>query len=197
MGPLSSHYAHGALIFARCRYLEWVDAKGGMGNQLGGLSGALLLAACTGRRISVASRTPASVASWLWSPGSGFFEEPFKHFRAQKTRRARRRLEEELPHPPTDRPRSGGQLGPRRVRADRGNATVERGGGGEQGKDLRGLLAKGKNDSPSSHSFKDFLAAAARFAAGQRASGAGGSAGSGAQTVSVTVHHTDVPNALR
>ena len=35
------------------KYLQWVDQKGGMGNQLQSLAGGLILAACTGRRIQV------------------------------------------------------------------------------------------------------------------------------------------------
>ena len=65
-----------------------MDAKGGMGNQLQAMAGALVAAACTGRRVSVAMHTEGSVANWLWHPTRGFFKEPFEHFQA--TRRVRR-----------------------------------------------------------------------------------------------------------
>jgi len=110
------------------KWLHFIDAKGGMGNQLQGLSVALVryltkdlyfecrdphsvekrtffsfffhfhfysphkqckvVAACTGRRISVGSRSTGSIASWLWGD---YFEDPLPGWHNSKRRRMRTR----------------------------------------------------------------------------------------------------------
>lgn len=55
------------------RKLTWYDTKGGMGNQLGGVSGALILGACSGRKIQLGIRSTSSVSRWLWRD---YFEMP-------------------------------------------------------------------------------------------------------------------------
>lgn len=50
----------------RSKTLYWVDGHGGLGNQLGGLAGALIIAGCTGRRVKAGPRVQQSAANWLW-----------------------------------------------------------------------------------------------------------------------------------
>jgi hypothetical protein len=63
------------------RTLTWYDRLGVLGNQLGGLSGALILGACTGRRVQLGNRNRDSVSRWLWKD---YFEEPFPDWIARK-----------------------------------------------------------------------------------------------------------------
>lgn len=61
------------------KYLSFHDGKGGMGNQVLGLAGALILGASTGRRVVVEKQSsePGAVARWLWDD---YFEPPFKQW---------------------------------------------------------------------------------------------------------------------
>lgn len=56
------------------KYLRFIDSKGGMGNQLQALAGALIAAACTGRRVGLGVKNEGSVSNWLWDD---FFDPPF------------------------------------------------------------------------------------------------------------------------
>jgi len=57
--------------------LTWYDSYGGLGNQLGGLSGALIMGACTGRRVQLGERQVNSISRWLWHD---YFKLPFRNW---------------------------------------------------------------------------------------------------------------------
>jgi hypothetical protein len=55
------------------RKLTWYDSKGGLGNQLGGVSSALILGACSGRELQLGIKSTSSISRWLWRD---YFEMP-------------------------------------------------------------------------------------------------------------------------
>ena len=76
------------------RKLTWYDGKGGLGNQLGGLSGALILAGCTGRRLQLGQRTKDSISGWLWKD---YFENPLPGWIAGEKSKGHRILSSNFP----------------------------------------------------------------------------------------------------
>ena len=76
-------------------YLQFIDKKGGLGNQLMGLSSALIVAAATGRRLCLGSHSSSSIGNWVWRD---YFKPPLTEWRCPAAHSNLRRLSAHSQH---------------------------------------------------------------------------------------------------